>query len=373
MVVSSLRLENFRNYETQKLSFSGGINVICGENAQGKTNLLEAVSFLSGVRSFRAGREKEMIRFGSESFLLKAGVLTQDREYQISVSVFENARRRLLVNGVSKRSMSELTGLLKTVLFLPDDLNLIKDGAAERRRFIDNCLCQLRPAYAKALSEYTRSCEHKLRLLKEEALQGASNELLDVFNQKMAQSGAVLISCRDKYLKMLAKTALEIHTDISGGRDALELRYRTMTGLDPAALSTREIAQKIYDGLDAHRQKETQARALLVGPHKDDLEVIINGSPARYYGSQGQTRTACLSLKLAERDLIFNDSGEYPVLLLDDVLSELDAARRDFVLNRIKGGQVLITSCEENLLQKKGKTFIVEKGRIVRQSESGPL
>ena len=363
MVVYSLTLANFRNYEKLDLVFSRGINVICGNNAQGKTNLLEAVHFLSGMKSFRALREREVIRFGRESAQVRCVVNTQERDYEISADIYIAARRRVLVNGVAKKG----TGLLKTVLFLPDDLNMIKDGAAVRRRFLDATLSQLRPAYARALRDYNRSLMQKLKLLKQEDAATGRRDMIDVFNQKMAQTGAQLVLSRDKYIRKLSLSAAQIHHEISGGKDNLSLTYQTAPVLSPDGVSAGQAARQIYESLLAHEKKELAARACLVGPHKDDLLVDIGGSPARYYGSQGQTRTACLSLKLAEREIIYEDGGEYPVLLLDDVLSELDPVRRDFVLNKITGGQVMITCCEENLLHNEGRTFHIESGRVAGQ------
>ena len=210
--------------------------MIYGNNAQGKTNLLEAVHFLTGMKSFRAVREREMIFFGKESLFVGAEVNTLQRDYLLAVKVFSAARRQVTVNGVAKRG----TGLVKTVLFLPDDLNMIKDGAAMRRKFLDTTICQLRPAYARALSEYNKNLMQKLRLLKEDKAMTGRDDMIDIFNQKLAQNGALIVLTREKYIKKLAMSASAIHREISGGKDELNLSYQTLPELGQTAADGRD-------------------------------------------------------------------------------------------------------------------------------------
>lgn len=364
--VKRLVLEHFRNYRECEVSFSPGINVIYGDNAQGKTNLLEAVGYLSSAKSFRTHNDREMIEFGQEGAGMGAELVCEDREIRIDIRLFSSARRRLLVNGIPRRTAADFSGTFRTVLFSPEDLYLIKEGAAIRRRFMDYFLCQIRPRYFRALSEYSRLYEHKLRILKDCAEKPSLLSALEDFNLKMAQTGAVLIHYRGIFSELLSRTAAGIHGDFSGGAEELSIGYRTVKTIPDPAAQPKEILPYLLAHQESHRRAELEARACLSGPHKDDLELFINGKPAKNFASQGQTRTAALSMKLAERELHFNDSGQYPVLLLDDVLSELDPRRQEFVLNRINGGQTFVTCCEDERLGKlkEGAVFHVKDGFV---------
>lgn len=364
MTVDHIKLSSFRNYHDVEVALSPGINVFYGENAQGKTNLLEAVRYLSCARSFRAQKERDMIAFGSDCALVRARILHSDRDFTVEARLFSAARRQLYINEIKQKSASCLSGILNTVVFLPDDLFLVREGAAVRRKFLDAALCQLRPRYLTALTEYTRLYEHKSRLLRDLREKPSHLETLDVFSQRMAQYGAVLINYRSAFIKKLSPITDSVHSDISGGRDRLSMNYKTVSAVTEPGAPAEEVSAVLYAHMLSLRKAEIDAHACLTGPHKDDLELFINETPARAFGSQGQARSAALSLKLAEREIYFQDTGQYPVLLLDDVLSELDARRRDFVLNRISGGQVLITCCEEGLVKTAGRVLYVENGNV---------
>ncbi len=364
MVVDLIKLNGFRNYQDVQVELSPGINVFYGENAQGKTNLLEAVKYLSCARSFRAQKERDMIAFGSDSAVISGHILHDDRDFLVEARLFTASRRQLFINGIKQKSASCLSGILNTVTFLPDDLYLVREGASVRRKFLDSALCQLRPRYLTALTEYNRLYEHKTRLLRDLKEKPSHLETLDVFSQRMAQFGAVLISYRSSFIRKLAPLSDSVHHDISGGRDQIKLSYKTVSAVSDPGAPAQELSSILYEHMLSLRKAEIDARACLTGPHKDDLEILINGTPARAFGSQGQARSAALSLKLAEREIYFQDTGQYPVLLLDDVLSELDARRRDFVLNRISGGQVLVTCCEEGLVKTAGRVLYVENGNV---------
>lgn len=366
MRIKSLHLEGFRNYQVLTADFHGAVNVICGDNAQGKTNLLEAVAYLSGA-SHRTRFDRELISFDADSSLLRGEVERRGRDFTVEARLFRGRGRQLTSNGVRLKSMGELGSVLNTVLFCPEDLYLIRSGAAERRRFIDTCICQLRPRYAEALAEYKRLHEHKTRILRDSGEKPSLLDALDEFSYGMVRWGAVVIHYRAHFVKKLQETAPGIHLEFSGGREELHLQYETVSSvLDPEA-PVKELAEQLWDHMQRHRSAEIAGRTCLSGPHKDDVAVDINGKAARIYGSQGQTRTAALSLKLAEREIFREDAGEYPVLLLDDVLSELDPKRQEFVLNRIAGGQVFITCCEDDRLSSLagGKVFHVRSGALV--------
>lgn len=366
MRLDFLRLAGFRNYDNAEISFSPGINVILGENAQGKTNLLEAIAYLSTGRSFRTRRESELIGFGRDFADLEAQLFSGGREQSLRAVLFSGRRRRqLYIGGVKQKTAAGLPGVLTSVLFCPEDLLVLKAGAGARRRLIDDALCQLRPNYARALQEYGHILEHKSKILKAQVEAPQMLQLLPEFNERLAQVGALVIGYRAKYLRALAEKASACHAEFSGGREALTIAYQTVSNIDDPFAPTAELADCLRAHMASHHTAELSSMQCLTGPHRDDFDAAIGGRSIRAFGSQGQTRTAAVSLKLAERALFFEDTGEEPVLLLDDVLSELDSARRDFVLNRITTGQVIITSCEEERLPLHGRVIRIADGRPV--------
>ena len=366
MIVKKLELDFFRNYAHLEVSFDPRVNLIYGDNAQGKTNLLEAIAYLSAARSHRARYDKEMIMLGVDSAFLKGEVFSRSRDFTLEAKLFRGRGRQLHSNGVRLKTAGELAGVLNTVLFCPEDLSLIRAGAADRRKFLDSAICQLRPRYAQALAEYHRLCDHKTRILRDWPENPSLLQLLDDFNLRMAQTGAIVIHYRAHFIKRLKEHAPAIHADFSGGREGLELTYETVSTIDDPKKQPRELLPMLLDHQERHRQAELDSRQCLSGPHKDDLAVTIGGQSAKTYASQGQTRTAALSFKLAQREIFQEETGEWPVLLLDDILSELDPRRQAFVLNRIRGGQVFITCCEEEKLEglEGGRAFHIQNGKV---------
>jgi len=367
MTVEQITLDFFRSYVHLNAAFDPGVNVIVGENAQGKTNLLEAVAYLSSASSHRARYDRELIQHGVDHAFLKAGVTSRGRELTLEADLHRGARRQLRSNGVKLKTAGELSGLLNTVLFCPEDLYLIREGAEARRRFLNSCICQLRPRYAQALAEYRRLYQHKTRILKDSEQYPGLLDTLDDFSLRMAQCGAVLIHYRAHFVKRLTENAPAIHADCSGGRERLSLRYETVSTVTDPEAGPKALLPQLLAHQESHREAEIASRSCLSGPHKDELAVEIDGNAAKSYASQGQTRTAALALKLAARDIFRQETGEWPVLLLDDVLSELDARRQEFVLNRITSGQVFITCCEEEKLAKLrgGRAFRVSGGKLL--------
>ena len=365
MRIDRLTLDYFRNYLHLETDFDPDMNVIFGDNAQGKTNLLEAVAYLSGL-SHRARYDRELIQFGVDWAFLKGEVYSRGRPFVLEADLHRGQRRQLRANGVRLKTAAELPGIFQTVLFCPEDLYLIREGAAARRKFLDDCICQLRPRYAAALQEYKRLHEHKTRILRDCEEKPSLLDTLDEFSLGMAKAGAVVIHYRAHFLKRLSQVAPAIHADFSGGGETLALRYETVSTVTDPEASPKDLLPQLLRHQESHRAAEIASRTCLSGPHKDDVAVEINGNLARTYSSQGQTRTAALSLKLAAREIFQQDTGEYPVLLLDDVLSELDKRRQEFVLNRIGGGQTFITCCEDDRLSDllKGRVFHVREGAI---------
>ena len=367
MFVKSIELDGFRNYDSARAEFSENVNVITGENAQGKTNLLEAVYYLTCGRSFRSRFDREIIGFGRDRAAVTAQVVSGGREQVLKAELHRGRRKSLYANGVKLKTAAELSGKLTAVLFCPDDLNVIRAGSGERRRLMDHCLSQLRPRYAAALGEYSKLYEHKSRILKDWREKPSLLDALDDFDEQMCAASAVIIYYRAAFAALLSEKASEIHREFSGGREELSIRYTTVkTVPDPAVMKPKEILPYLIEHQAAHRAAEKESGTCLSGAHKDDLEIMINGASAKSYASQGQARTAALSIKLAERGIHYDDRGEYPVLLLDDVLSELDGQRQSFILNSISDGQVLITCCEDMDIARRtgGRVLGVDGGRI---------
>lgn len=367
MKIKELYLDGFRNYSDTTVLFCDGVNVISGRNAQGKTNLIEAIYYLATGRSFKTAGDKEIISFSSESAQIKTFFETSERSQTLEARIIRGRRRQLYANEVKLKKATELAGRLTAVLFCPDDLSLIKDGASVRRKFMDNCLSQLRPGYLAALLEFNKLYENKTRILKDHYEKPSLLDLLDDFNMRLAEQSAKLIYYRAAFSEGLARRAAEIHDDFSGGSEVLSIKYKTIGRMDATGKKPIELLPDILKHQQEHRMAELKSRTCLTGAHKDDLEVEINGVAARKFASQGQARTAAISIKLAERDIHYDDRGEYPVLLLDDVLSELDKKRQSFVLERIECGQVFITCCEDTStpIQHCGKMLRIEKGKII--------
>ena len=367
MKIKELTLSGFRNYDHAELSFDGGCNVIYGENAQGKTNLLEAIAYMSCGRSPRTHVDRELIGFEQDEAFLAGLVESRDREFRMEIRLPLGKRKKISINRVTAKNSAALSDVLHTVYFSPEDLMLIRDGAAARRRFMDISLSQLRPRYAEALSEYGKLYEHKTRILRDSEEHPHLISMLPDFNERLCLVGAVLIGYRARFCAALAEHARQAHAECSGGREEMTLSYQTVKTVEDPFASQGEIVCALRDHQRTHFDAEIASRLCLSGPHKDDVEVLINGRSARQFCSQGQVRTAALSLKLAEREIHKNAIGEYPVMLLDDVLSELDVKRQEYVLNRIAGGQIFITCCESDRLAslEAGKVFHISGGEVI--------
>lgn len=343
MRLDSLRLESFRCLSNREFDFSPEINVISGENGTGKTSLLEAVAFLSLARSPRTHRESEMIAFASGTARISSVFFSQDRNQTLDITLSRTGRRVMERNGASIKSPRDLVGLLPSVFFQPGDLDLVRGGAAGRRLFMDMAICQIYPRYLDTLSSYKKLHERKLKLLRLGASEPGYLEALPDYNLRLAQTGAAIAVFRTDFVKKVAGYAKIHHEDISSGKESLSLHYKTHAS----------DAGETFEHMQARREAELARMQCLVGAHRDDITAEI-ASRAPSFASQGQTRTAALAMKLALRDTLNEELGEPPLLLLDDVLSELDERRQDYVLNHIAGGQVFITACEVKKLTSRG-------------------
>ena len=366
MNLQQLNLRFFRNYEEASIAFDPGVNLIVGDNAQGKTNLLEAIAYLGSGKSFRALKTSEMVRFGADFAEIEGNIFSQERQQELRFLLFAGSRpRQIWRNGARKKTAAEIAGVLPTVLFCPEDLMILKMGSSQRRRFGDLALGGLRPNYEAALTEYNRILDQKSRILKDHFDNPSVLEVLPEYNTRLCQVGALLISYRARFYDALGKAAANYHSQFSGGTEEFSLEYKTVSTVTDPFASVAKLTEDLLSHLDRHYRAELETAQCLTGPHKDDFSVALSGIDLKAYGSQGQTRTAAISLKLAQRELMGREWGEEPVLLLDDVLSELDPGRQDFVLNQIVSGQVFITCCEPGRFTKLGKTIEIRKGNIL--------
>ena len=360
MKVLELRASGFRNLETLRFSPCGGLNAVTGENAQGKTNLLEAMWLFTGGRSFRGARDQELVRAGAQEARLSLTFFSGGREQRAELTLRGGARQAVL-NGVPKRGMAELIGRFCAVVFSPEHLSLVKGGPAERRAFLDSALCQAKPSYAIAYARYRRTLNQRNALLKDIARHPELEDTLPIWDDRLCRSGAVLIRERHAYLERFAPRASAHYAGIAHGREELRLTYEPSCGGDMAESLRRALREDIRFGHTS------------VGPHRDDIGIEIGGMAARLYASQGQQRSAVLAMKLAEAAVLAEACGEEPVVFLDDVLSELDGSRQLYLLSSLSGRQSFLTGCELPLRALGGTAarFLV-RGGAVSPAEAAP-
>lgn len=332
MIIKLIELKNFRNYEKLSISFDEGTNIIYGDNAQGKTNILEA-AYLSGTtKSHRGGRDKEMIRFGSDEAHIRTVIVRGGRDYQIDLHLKKNRAKGIAIDRIPIKKASELFGILHIVLFSPEDLNIIKNGPSERRRFMDSELCQIDKIYLSDLTNYNRILNQRNKLLKDMVYRPELKDTLPVWDQQLVETGKRIIARRRSFVEELKEIIRDIHGRISGGKEELLLTYEP--DIDDIFFA---------DELDRAKERDRKLCQTSVGPHRDDLLFSIGGVDIRRFGSQGQQRTSALSLKLSEIQFVKKLISDPPVLLLDDVLSELDSSRQNYLLNNICDTQTIIT------------------------------
>ena len=356
MRIEKLTIANYRNYASAEIYPGGGVNLFVGDNAQGKTNLLESVYLASVGRSARTPRWQELIKWGEKEALVRVSVRKDIGRDEVTIRL--DKEKRVAVNGLPLSRIGELMGVLKTVLFSPDELRIVKDGPGERRRFIDIALCQLSKAYFYALTRYNKILAQRNKLLKS----SPADDAIDVWDMQLAREGARVVKTRRGFIERLAPLAEAVHLDITGS-EKLSLSYE-----GPEGGSIDEIEAALLAALHKSRQRDRMFMLTHVGPQRDDLGISVGDVDLRAYGSQGQQRSAALSLKLAEMELLKAESGEYPVLLLDDVLSELDEYRQSKLLSHIKAYQTIITctSLSPEVRERLGeaKEFRVSAGTV---------
>lgn len=332
MIIESIELQNYRNYEKLSMMFNAGTNILYGDNAQGKTNILESIYVCSTTKSHRGSKDREIIRFGEEESHIKMMVKKLDVPYRIDMHLKKNKAKGVAVNGIPIHKASELFGIVNVVFFSPEDLNLIKNGPSERRRFIDLELCQLNKLYVHGLVQYNKVVAQRNKLLKELAFRPEYEETLDVWDKQMIQYGSQVIRFREKFIEQLNEMIVNIHSQLSGKEETLKIFYEPNVSVE-----------NIEQALARNRESDIRQKTTGIGPHRDDISFIVNGIDIRKFGSQGQQRTAALSLKLAEIHLVRHLTDDDPILLLDDVLSELDGNRQEHLLSEIHHIQTMIT------------------------------
>lgn len=362
MIIKSIELQNFRNYEDLNISFDEGTNIFYGDNAQGKTNILEA-AYLSGTtKSHKCSKDKEMIRFGEQEAHIRTIVVKKEKEYQIDMHLKNNRSKGIAINKVPIQKASELFGILNMVFFSPEDLNIIKNGPAERRRFLDSELCQLDKIYLSDLTTYNKILNQRNKLLKDMVYRLDLKDTLPVWDMQLVETGRKIIRRRKQFVDELNEIVHDIHYRISGEKENLLLQY------EPSI-------EDIFFEDELSRVKERDMRQCMtsVGPHRDDLLFSIGEVDIRKFGSQGQQRTSALSLKLSEIELVKRSIHDTPVLLLDDVLSELDSNRQNYLLNSIHDTQTLITCTGLDEFVKNrfhiNKIFKVVQGTVEERKE----
>lgn len=353
MYISKIKLINFRNYEEQEITLHPNLNIFYGDNAQGKTNIIESIYLCSIGKSFRTSKEKELIKFDKDFTSVWIEYTKSDREGSIKIEIEQ--KKNIFVNGIRIKKLSELLGKLNIVIFTPDDIQILKEGPQKRRRFLDMMIGQLRPNYVHCLNLYNQTLEQRNNYLKQIKLEHKPEEMLDIWDEKLAEYGEKIYFYREEFIHKIKQKINTIHKEITGDKEELEIEYESNCSNKQEYLALLKERRKL-DILKGFTTK---------GVHRDDFMIYINHELVNVYGSQGQNRTAILSLKIAELQVIYDEIGEYPILLLDDFMSELDEKRRNSFLHYIKNTQVMITCTDKiEIIKQNAKLFQVSKGEL---------
>ncbi len=362
MKVSKITLLKYRNYDTETVSFGENVNVIFGDNAQGKTNLLESIFLFSSGKSHRGAGDRELIKNGEEEAKIKLSYFSKEREEESEIFISQGHRKEIFRNGIKMNRKKDWLGKFESVLFYPEELLLIKEGPEIRRKYFDQAISLRRPVYDHYLSLYATVLKQKNNLLRKIEENEKLKTTLPVWNERMAEIGARIIFYRQSFIKKLAPLAEKFMQEITDGKEHISLSYETPFLYE----ETEKIKEAFLKKLKEIENTEMAAKQSLVGPHRDDIKFTINGLSAKNYASQGQQRSIVLALKLAESEMIFEESGSYPVLLFDDILSELDQKRRAYLLQKMKGKQVIITCTDKEQVPEESDVtyFRAKEGKI---------
>ncbi|MBC2582657.1 DNA replication/repair protein RecF [Clostridium sp. DJ247] len=360
MYIKYLKLINFRNYKELNLKINKNINIFIGDNAQGKTNILESIYYCSIGKSSRTSKDKELIRWDGQEAYIKLHVANERLDKKIEIKIFKEGRKGINVNSIKVNKVSELMGILNAVMFSPEDLKIVKESASYRRKFIDIELCKLSKKYYFTLVQYNKVLNERNTILRKWNKQ--HTDVLQVYDEQLALYGSYIVKARDKYVRELNFKGNRIHRDITSGLENIEFIYLTSTK------DTDNPQDELLKILSNSRKRDLDRGMTSLGPHRDDFEIRINGIDARSFGSQGQQRTSVLTIKFASLEIIKDTTGEYPILLLDDVLSELDASRQKYILTAINNIQTFITCTGigdiKSYIKNSASVFTVKNGTV---------
>ncbi len=359
MLIKNLRIENFRNFSFESVEFSDRVNIFYGKNGQGKTNLLEAVNYFTNGKSCRNNmKEKDVVKFGEDGFSL-AAEFELKKDGAASRAIYEKidfkSKKSIYINGQPVEKLSDILGLVDTVLFMPGDLNYVLGAPADRRFYIDSFLSKNRPGYFKLLSSYIYVLKQKNNILKEKR----ETEQLSIYNEKLFEYGSRICEIRSNFINVFSEYVGKIYDDISEKNERVEFIYK------PSIENFYE-KEEFIKALEESREKELALGTSIKGPHRDDVIINMSGKSAKFFASQGQLRSIVLAMKIGESEIIKDTKKEYPIILLDDVFSELDSQRREFLLKNLEGKQVIITLTNADIgkIFEKAKYFEIEKGKI---------
>ncbi|MEE0691593.1 MAG: DNA replication/repair protein RecF [Lachnospiraceae bacterium] len=367
MYIKKLELTDFRNYEKLNVEFNKNVNLLLGNNAQGKTNLLEAVYITSMGRSFRTNKDSDLVRFGQPMAKVKIEAVKEAYDTFIEINIKKDAKKSIKKDGINVKKSSELLENILIVIFSPEDLKIVKDEPEKRRKFIDRELCQIQPLYYDSLSNYKKTLVQRNIYLKEE---NPDSSILDLWDTQLTKYGSRIIYLREKFIKKISDFSGKIHSSITNGKESLFLEYNPNISYME---SLNELEGYFYDEIKKSFNNDIRQRTTTRGPHKDDISFYVNGINMRNFGSQGQQRTCALSLKLAELNLIKEETDEDAVLLLDDVMSELDAARQEYLIKTLQNNQIFVTTTDidQKIMDSfpDSKIIYIEKGKL-RENET---
>lgn len=364
MYIKNLKLVNFRNYDMLDLDFNSNINILTGDNAQGKTNILESIYYCSLGKSHRTSKDKELIQWNKEEAYVSLYVCKNRLDKKIEIKIFKGGKKGININSIKLKKISELFGIFNVVMFAPEDLKIVKDSPSYRRRFLDIELSRLNSKYYYNLVQYHKVLDQRNISLKSNKL--SQSGIIDVYDEQLSRLGAYLIERRFNYIKELNLRGSLIHSEITDSREKIKFSYLTSIN------HIENAKNELYEAFSANRKKDIEKGNTSVGPHRDDFDIKINEIDTRSFGSQGQQRTAILTIKFASIEIIKNLTGELPVLLLDDVLSELDTKRQKYILNSLEGLQTFITCTGiedvKSYIKKDFEIFKVSNGKIINDS-----
>ena len=366
MIVNKLIIKNYRNFKEAEADLNDSLNIFIGENGQGKTNLMESIYIASIGRTFRLNSESELINFSENKSSLEIHLTKNNYKIKIEIQLEKNKKKQVFINGVKLDKTSEMIGILNNVIFTPDDMKIIKGSPVERRRFINIDISQIKPKYKYLLNKYKRVTTERNMLLKNYHTRCENKDIIGIWNDYLVNTGTEITLYRNEYINKLKKYSTDIYFSLTGKRERLDISYYSNIG---PVTDREEVRKLFYEKIKKNFTNEVLRGVSLYGPHKDDLIIKINDKECKYFGSQGQQRSAILALKLAEIEIIREEAGEYPILLLDDVLSELDNKRKTYLIEHIKGMQTIITSTDDyelNSLTKdfNKKLFYINEGKI---------